>query len=325
MTYVIGVDGGATKTLAVIGDDRGTILGSGLSGPSNYHIVGMESAMRSVGEATRKALRSAGMSMSAATRAVFGLGGADFPIDHERLTEACGRLTDGMALRVMNDSWIGLRGGTKEGWGVVVINGTGTNCAGRNPRGQQFILRSLGYEFGARGGGSDITRDALHHAFRSDEGTGPATALEHEIPRVLGLPSMAVLADLMFARKMNSAMMAPIVPLVFQLANQGDRVSQDILMALGDAMGQAAGGVARRLEIAGERFDVVLAGSVWHGENPLLRDQFTTALHRLAPKAQPQLPLFEPVVGAYLMALEDAGITITAETYERLAETASDL
>jgi len=336
MAYFLGVDGGATKTLAVVGDATGRILGTGRAGPSNHQIVGLDVAMFSVGAAIRKALAEAGVAAPApglapgavAERAVFGLAGADFPVDFERLSgaEGCAQLMGGQPFRVVNDCWIALRGGTKRGYGVVAINGTGANTAGRNSRGEQKILRGMGYEFGNRGGGADVIKEALHWAFRAEEGTGPATSLVDEVPKAVGLASMAAVAEAMYGGQASPAMAMPIVPLVFRLANAGDRVCQDILVRLGDAMGAAAGGVARGLGMGDEEFDVVLAGSVWLGESPLMRDQFTLALHREAPRAHPVMPLFSPAVGAYLMALEDARgeAAVTEEVYANLAATAGE-
>jgi len=42
--YLLGVDGGATKTKAVVCDGEGLVLGSGLAGASNHHVVGLEAA-----------------------------------------------------------------------------------------------------------------------------------------------------------------------------------------------------------------------------------------------------------------------------------------
>ena len=45
---VLGIDGGGTKTEAVLMDENCQVLGSGKSGPSNYHSVGIEVAKNSI-------------------------------------------------------------------------------------------------------------------------------------------------------------------------------------------------------------------------------------------------------------------------------------
>ncbi|MHB9301874.1 BadF/BadG/BcrA/BcrD ATPase family protein [Thermofilum pendens] len=49
----VGVDGGATKTLAVAGDAEGCVLGVGEAGPSNYHVVGIDGAVENINAAIR--------------------------------------------------------------------------------------------------------------------------------------------------------------------------------------------------------------------------------------------------------------------------------
>src|SRR5918997_265200 len=46
MTYVLGVDGGGSKTFALVADDRGRLLGFGRGGPSNHESAGVNAAGR---------------------------------------------------------------------------------------------------------------------------------------------------------------------------------------------------------------------------------------------------------------------------------------
>ena len=49
--YVIGIDGGGSKTAAVLLDERGTVLGRGAAGSSNYHHIGQENVLETLLEA----------------------------------------------------------------------------------------------------------------------------------------------------------------------------------------------------------------------------------------------------------------------------------
>ena len=59
MTYFLGVDGGASKTAALVTDDQGKSLGDGVAGPSNHLRVGIETAARNIERAVNKALVNA--------------------------------------------------------------------------------------------------------------------------------------------------------------------------------------------------------------------------------------------------------------------------
>ncbi len=319
-----GVDGGATKTWAVVGDAAGRLLGFGAAGPANYHVVGMESAMGSVLAAAGAAAAAAGVDLSDLERAGFYLSGDDSPRDHASIGEAlAARLPPGLPFDWDNDSWAALRGGTPRPWGAVVIGGTGTNSAARGRDGRRAITRGLGRDTGNPGGSSDIAREAVFWAFRMDEGSCPKTRLHGAILRALDLPDYdSVLrcgqtGDLAFLYQA----MAVVTPLVFRLANEGDEAAQRVLIDMGRMMGEQTGAVMRRVGLDGEEADVVMAGSLFRGESPLLIDSLTLHIHRFAPRARPRLPLYHPVVGAYLLALEGAGLETGPGTYERIEET----
>lgn len=321
-----GVDGGGTKTWALVGDDTGRLLGFGAAGPSNYQVVGLELAMDSVVTALRRALEAAGapQGMAALERAAFYLAGDDTEEDHDCLGQALGRLVPpGVPFQWDNDCWAALRGGTKTGWGAVVIGGSGTNSAAVAPNGRRAILRGMGRDTGNPGGAADIAREAVYLAFRQDEDTVPRTRLHGAVLEALGLEDYDALVresrrgGLAFALRA----MALVTPLVFRLADDGDDAAQEVLVEMGRLMGEQTAAVIARVGLERSEVDVVLAGSVFRGSSPLLVDALTLALHRRCPRAKPHLPVYPPVVGAYLLALEGAGHKVGDATYANVERT----
>lgn len=324
MRYFLGVDGGGTKTDAVVGDETGRLLGLGHAGPANHAVAGLEGAAQAVRQAIAPALKEAGLALDQIDYAVLGLAGADFPEDFENLTRAVGAALPGLRFRIVNDTWIALAGGAERNWGAVVVCGTGVNAAARNREGQEVILRGLTYEVGNRGGAVDVIRDALYAAFRAHDGLGPATALEGVVLETLGVDNYDDLARMIVHAGPEGYFLAMgLAPAVFTLASQGDQVAQDILISHGTALGESASAVIRRAGLEKEEVEVVLAGSLWRGASPLMRDQFITTLHRTAPLAWAHLPAYEPVVGGYVMALQHAGIDIHPGTSTALAASAA--
>jgi len=302
----VGIDGGGSKTLAVVGNSGGQVLGQGQGGPANYHNVGIETALASIKQSLDHALNQAGAPVGDIDRVVLGLAGADLPSDFDILTEACHRLFPGIPFEVTNDTWIALRAGSRSGWGAVSICGASTNAAALAPDGRRAVLRGLAYEMGNKGGARDIARDALYHAFRSEEGVGPRTMLEDAVLEVTEHRDYTSLASTLLELKGEiTPTMLQLCPLVSDLAVAGDEVCQEILIATGRAQGQALAGLVRRLRIETMSFEVVLSGSVYQlGTSPLLIDEFATTLHRTAPLAKIALQSRQPAVGAYLLALE---------------------
>lgn len=111
--YVLGVDGGGTKTKAVIADEEGHVHGLGIGGPSNYDDVGMEKAKVGIAEA----LWMAGV-VSEKDRAVI------HAIARELSLAADGNID------IDHDCRIALAGGLSGRPGIVLIAGTGSSCYG---------------------------------------------------------------------------------------------------------------------------------------------------------------------------------------------------
>ena len=313
MRYALGVDGGATKTMAVVGDETGRILGTGLGGPSNYQMIGMETAMKHVDDAVCAALEAAELDLAAISSATFGMAGADFPSDFDNLNAAITGQYPGLKYNLTNDTWVGFRAGTEKGFGGVVISGSGANYAAAGPDGRKITGRGMGYEWGEEGGAGRLIRQVMHHAFRSHDGTGPKTGLEQVVLQTLEFPSYDELSLYMYQVQgwfgHLNAKLSKLVPTLFQLALDGDAVSQDILVNTGTVMGQIIGGMMARLGMQAVRADVVLVGSIFtKGVCPLMVSALRTACQRRIPLASFRPVEMEPAAGAFLMALEQLGV-----------------
>src|SRR5205085_10392438 len=114
---VVGVDGGGTKTEAVIIDANQQVIGDGLAGPSNPLRVGIAAAAAAVREAIDAACASAKLRRNDLVAAEIGLAGARRRGLRERMREALMPLgigdievvTDGsLALFGVTDGWRGL-------------------------------------------------------------------------------------------------------------------------------------------------------------------------------------------------------------------------
>lgn len=165
--YVIGIDGGGTKTQCYVGDLNGHLLGEGFSGAANYQMCGKTIAKESIRQSIENALKAASIELIDISYVVLGLSGADEPVDYKVLKPMCSEILGDIPHVILNDTWVGLRlGGV---YGVVSVCGTGGAHAGINKAGERLILRNLDYYRGNRDGGKDIVKEALHYAFLSKQ------------------------------------------------------------------------------------------------------------------------------------------------------------
>lgn len=301
--YVLGIDAGGTKTHCVIADENENILAEGLAGASQHQLFGIRQTEKNLQLAVSAALKEADLTLQDLSYAVLGMSGADGEDDLALLNPAAEKVLPGVPFRVVHDAWIGMYSALKEPFGVVSICGTGAGHAGRNRQGDELTLRNLDYRLGNYGGGGDLVEKALHYAFRSDEGTYEKSALEAAVPPIFGVSTMEDVCRLLKQNPLSDKERYQLPITVFQLANSGDSVCRMLIQDLGHEEGLYAAAVIRRLHIENEQVPVVLIGSLFHSDDPLLLDPFMEAVRTAAPAAYPVLPTRKPVTGAVRMAL----------------------
>lgn len=301
--YVLGIDAGGTKTHCVIADENENILAEGLAGASQHQLFGIRQTEKNLQLAVSAALKEADLTLQDLSYAVLGMSGADGEDDLALLNPAAEKVLPGVPFRVVHDAWIGMYSALKEPFGVVSICGTGAGHAGRNRQGDELTLRNLDYRLGNYGGGGDLVEKALHYAFRSDEGTYERSALEEAVPPVFGVSTMEEVCRLLKQNPLSDKERYQLPITVFQLANSGDSVCRMLIQDLGHEEGLYAAAVIRRLHMENEQVPVVLIGSLFHTDDPMLLDPFMDAVRTAAPAAYPVLPTRKPVAGAVRMAL----------------------
>ncbi len=315
--YVVGVDGGTTKTIALVADDQGRILGAGRSGNSNWTGPDVEIPMAVVAEAVRQALGAAGLSGEDIEQGAFALAGADWPEDHVRREAVLSRLGLARRVLVMNDTFAGLRAGISQPWGAVVIAGTGANAAIITPDGTRW---AYGY-YADEGGGGTIGRWAIEAVLREEDGRGQRTALTPAVLKALGYASADEMLHAIIAHELPPRAAHSLCPLVFRVANAGDEVACEILARDGRLLAEYATGMIRRFKMTALAFELVLSGSVFKGECPVLIDTLTAEVHKVAPRVKIVRLNVEPAAGAVLLAYDALGIPVTEEMMENLRRT----
>jgi N-acetylglucosamine kinase-like BadF-type ATPase len=327
-SFFLGVDGGGSKTVALVGDNEGRVLSSGKASGSNFQTVGPDAARQALSSAVAEALRAAGAVPEDIQAAAFALAGADFAEDYAAFNELVSGLWPGLNFRVWNDTWGAWRGGTETGSGVVAIAGTGSNAAGRNPQGLTRTGIGMSYEFGTRGGATHMLKDVLYHVFRAGLQSGPPTALLPAVLQALSVPDVDALAHLMYRGAMDGTgpaeveVASSLIPGLFDIAAGGDRIAQQIIIENGTAMGEMTGGLIRMLGMERGAVEVVAAGSLFERPvYPLYYDSFLTALHTAAPGAWAHKAQFSPAVGAYYLVLESLGVGINETVRTNTAAT----
>lgn len=325
---VLGVDGGGTKTDAIVVTPTGRVLARAVGGPSNYQDVGRHAAETEWSElvATVSDIADIGNDTFVAATA-WGLSGCDRPRD-ERILEAVLAKVDPApdgARDLVNDTFLVLSAGTPHGAGVAVVSGTGSNCVGIGFGGKRTRIGGLAYEFGDDGSANDIGREGLRAAFRGEDGRGPRTLLTEMLRDRYSLDRLDDLVDAFIADADERATPGLVAPLVFDAATMGDPVAIEILEHAGRELALSATLLGARLFSRSDEFPLVLGGSVLqHGSCPVMRDTLVETVQEAFPAADPVVPTAPPVLGAALLALDRLRIThpeAVGESRAQLART----
>jgi N-acetylglucosamine kinase-like BadF-type ATPase len=304
---VLAVDGGNTKTLAVVADAAGRALGVGRSGCSDlYNSATPAAAIEAIAAAAAEALAGAGASGSDLEAAAFSLAGADWPEDFALLEhDLPGRLGLRAPPIVVNDALGALRAGSPDWSGLSIVCGTYNAIGARHPDGRLFHLGF--WPDGA--GGRNIGNDALRAVYHEALGMGPETSLTRAALALYGAADAFGLLHA-FTRRggLPESEVDRLTPVVLDAADAGDAVARAIVADKGGILGRQGRACAAQLglPLAGTR--VVLIGRVFAHPTERLAEATMAEL----PGAVAVRPLVPPVTGALLLALDRLGVAADA-------------
>ncbi|MHB1155180.1 MAG: N-acetylglucosamine kinase [Eubacteriales bacterium] len=307
MRMVLGIDGGASKTHALLLNGKGQVLGFGSAGGGNHQSRGLTPAVVEIEKAVRGAL---GDCVAPVDLACFCLSGADLEEDFVMLQAAMEKLNVARSVVIKNDTLAAMRAGLTRPWGVVVICGSGFNAAACSPDGREIVLPGLGPISGDWGGGGALSVEMIRMIMRAWDGRGKPTRLTDVVLSALNIPSVTVLLRKLYHDEIPHQKIMALVPLLFETAEEGDDVARELVIMMGVETGVTARSLIRRSGMDELNPEVVLGGSVYKGKGSLLIDTIKKDIHAYYPGVQVKKPSYEPVVGSALLALEAIGVIV---------------
>lgn len=307
-SWFLGMDIGGTSTRAVLVNPDGRVMGVGRAASANPHNVGRDVVRARLGEATAAAWASAGRKIRPARHAFLGCAGV------KSRTEICEMraLAEGEGLApagevvVANDLHNALAGGLSGRPGIAVIAGTGTNCLGRDPRGEMAMCGGWGWLLDDEGGGFGLALAAVRAVARAADGRGSPTSLVPAVLTFFGVSEPDELLSWFYGRKWTPAEVAGFAQVVMRHADAGDEVAGEILAAGARALAGLVSGARRALRFPG-RAEVVLLGGCGRSGPP-----YQKLVERELKSACRGIRLVEPegcpLAGAAFNALRSGGV-----------------
>lgn len=298
--FLVGVDGGATKTIALVATPDGTIVGAARGGSSDIHTGSTQRAVENVEQAVRDALHQAGAAPGEVVASVLSLCGADWPEDFERYRD--GLVGSGVlnAPVVLNDGFGALRAGTPDGIGVAITIGTGLAIGARGPDLRRW---HSGY-WPEPAGAHELGRRAMVAITRAELGIDPPTAMREPALAALGATSAEALLHTLTRLAPDPVPADRLVPFLLDAAAAGDPAAAGIIAEDAARIADYGRAAARAVGL-GDGYPLVLAGGVLRHPSAVLATAIAAAMPEAGRVVRPDL---EPAAGVLLLAFDEAGL-----------------
>jgi N-acetylglucosamine kinase-like BadF-type ATPase len=309
MTFVLGIDGGGSKSAAAVSDGV-SVLATHVAGGCNLNSVSMECARVALGEAVRGALASAGISASDIASVCAGVAGAASPEVASSISRLLAELLPHSAIQVVGDSVIALEAAFAGGPGLVCIAGAGSAAFGRNERGEIARAGGWGRFVSDEGSAHWIGQRAVSQCLRALD-MGRSSGL---ITGIMEHWSIATREQLVARSRWEEVPnFAELFPVVLEVAETGDPLASEILNAAGFELARIAQIVLRRLWVGPAIVQIATTGGVF-AKSALIRQVFSNFIRADRPEVQVHISSRQAFEGALYLA-QQASHSVRARAF----------
>ena len=300
MAFFLGVDGGGTKAVFVLGDETRE-LGRVRTGTIKRMKTDAATAEANLRSALRDLESATGVAARSITRCCVGTAGESVPLVTDWLHDAFGRHVGG-ELVIVGDVEIALDSAFFGKRGVLALAGTGSNAAGRAATGAVVRAGGWGPALADQGSGHFLGIAGLRRGFLARDEGRPTRLLE-SAREFWGLPSVEALIE--FANAQPAPDFSKLAPAVVSLAEEGDAVALEVIAQGGRDLAMLVGlviGHIRQIEAqqSDARFEppsVAVAGSILEHVSGV-RDAMAVALAERFPGIRVLESSADPPAGA---------------------------
>jgi N-acetylglucosamine kinase-like BadF-type ATPase len=304
--YFLGFDGGGTNLRGCLLDGTGEVLAVASHPPASFPKL-KERIGEPVAALARDLQARAALPAAPATAAALCSTGVGRPAEREIVQRALHEKNIAETIIAESDFLAAHAGAFGGGPGIIVNAGTGVFGFGRTASGESIRVGGWGYLLGDEGSGFALAQAALIAALKDWDGRGDKTALRQSFERHFNVASIDLVISKIYSSDFDRGKFAELAPLVFEAADQGDAIANEIVRRSGRELGNLAVAAIKRGKW---NFPISLAliGNLFRR-----RDLLLPAFWEALEEKQFDLiePRFEPVVGAALLAIMAAGISLT--------------
>ena len=316
--YILAIDAGQSETSCLIGLPDGSLMSSGLSGPSAVPNVKLAEPMlrQAFTSSVNNALDTISPRPKKVAAAYLSLTGG-IPIALKILPE----IIQVDRIKAESDAVAALACGTYGGPGIALLSGTGSVAYIQNTQGIGKVIGGWGYLLGDEGSGFWIGMEAVRATIRAEDGRGPATPFTQEVMEQLRVMDMRQAQVSIYNEAITRPEIARLSLLVIKAAQANDPLAQDIIKRACQELFRLLKATCNSAAFTQPIEKViVLTGGILHADSPIFIG-LTKIIEQELPSYKVILPQFPPVVGAFILGIILAGVKVTPETISRIEET----
>lgn len=311
--YYLGIDGGGTKTKAILTDHLGNIIGEGLSGPSSIRTVDNNTSKSNILESIEKAIGELEITI---TCVFAGLG--DIESDEDKsivktIIKESEYITDSTKIQVESDVFNALYGGLGDlEEGLSVIIGTGSVAFGIKGN---TTNRVGGYSFkeGDPGSSFYLGRLCLWHVSKVLDGRRKVTPFGEELLNLLDITTRVSYVDILDDYYLDRTKTAQLAKLVTKFSEQNDQYALLILQEGIEGIVEIIDTCSNNLSL--QEKNVAVIGSL--GNYPVYFDKLQDKLYTLDKAYKVFKRILDPSLGAVIGAMKLDGRSISKEIIEK--------
>ncbi len=301
MKYLIGIDGGGTKTDSAITDLSGNIIHQTTGKASNFLVVGIEEAVENIFALIEENLFKLEGDFADVKQIVIGAAGAGRKEDAQLLEKSFQDYADQQGVhfkgvKVVSDAHIALEGAFPNSAGCILIAGTGSILFGKDEKGIIHRVGGFGRLIGDEGSGYSIGRKALNAVSKASDGRGEETMISELLDAKMNHNTSKNIINKVYNENLDVASVAKIV---IEAAEEGDPIAENILEEEADELVLHIRSLIYKIQTS--NLNVAFSGSLIDNKNfysDLLKNKIKSTL----PNVKVVKPANPPVSGAILFA-----------------------
>jgi len=300
--FTLGIEGGGTRTTALLADARGREIRRAEFGPGNVRLLDDRALVR--------LLRRVAKQFEKPDAIGLGLAGARNETDRQRVRAAVAKVWKKTPCHVTHDLEVALMVGRalracRGGLGqpaipvVLVLSGTGSCCFGMAADGRTAKMGGWGHVLGDKGSGFEIGLRGLKAVVFYFDRDGTWSRLGERLLAATNCNEPDDLID--WASGADKDAMAALAPEVFAAAKARDRIARDVLAGAAGMLAKDAATCAGKLAKKNSPVDFVLSGGVLRNQ-PAFARKVATEIKSRWPKAKVSTQKHDDVLGAIALA-----------------------